>query len=287
MNIINKSIGEIPFIEYDFNNKEKLIFLHANAFHPNCYLPLFKELGKKYNIVSPFFRPLWKNPGSPEILTDWSLLKNDMINFIENYGINKCNLLGHSLGGHIAFRIALERPNIINKAVLMDPIIFSQIKMFIWKFIQWTDFGYKHHPMIQISKNQKIVHSSKDELFKKYRKKNIFKKISDPNLLCFIDGLTKPIKGCQIKIAFPKDWELRIYQSGGCSDKYIWKNIKDLKNKILIFHAEYTHAPKPSIVKKIINKSEYINSKYLNGASHFFPFEIPIDLSNNIVKYLN
>tara|TARA_B100000700_G_scaffold322204_1_gene423151 strand:- start:383 stop:1246 length:864 start_codon:yes stop_codon:yes gene_type:complete len=286
MNIIQNSIGEIPFTKYDFKQKNELIFLHANAFPPNCYIPLFRELGNKFNIICPHFRPLWANSGSPEILLDWSPLKDDMIKFLEKYGLENYNLLGHSLGGHIAFRIAIENPKLVNNAILMDPIIFPRLQMFIWKIIQWTQFGVKLHPMIQSSKNQKMIHDSIEELLNKYRTKKIFKKINDKNLEYLISGLTKKTADGRIKIAFPKDWELRIYQAGGGSDKYIWRNVKNLKRNILLIHAGKTHAPDLKIVNKIKNKSNFIDSKYLADNSHFFPFEMPIELNKLINNFL-
>ena len=45
--------------------------------------------------------------------------------------------------------------------------------IFFWEIIQWTEFGIKIHPMIQASKNQKLIHHSKTEIFNNYRKKKI------------------------------------------------------------------------------------------------------------------
>ena len=249
-------------------------------------MPLLKLIGTKYNIICPLFRPLWLNPGQIEILSDWSLLKEDMVNFLINLNKEKHNILGHSLGGHIAFRISLENPSLIKKLVLMDPIIFPKIQMFLWKFIQWTDLGVKLHPMIQASKNQKMVHDSIESIINKYRNKNIFKNINDENLMYLVNGLIKYKDDRKVEIIYPKDWELRIYQSGGISDKYIWKNIKNLKTDTMIYHAEKTHAPSKKIVKLLKNKSDYIESKFINRSTHFFPFEIPKELSKDILRFL-
>ena len=138
MNIIHKSIRKIPYTEFNFGKDIDIVFFHANAFPPKCYIPFFYEIGKTYNIICPHFRPLWDIPGSSKILLDWSPLKNDMVTFLENYGLENYNISGHSLGGHIAFRIALENPDLVKKSVLMDPIIFPRFQMFLWKFIQWV-----------------------------------------------------------------------------------------------------------------------------------------------------
>ena len=164
--------------------------------------------------------------------------------------------------------------------ILLDPIIFPKLRIFIWQFIQWTEFGKNIHPMIKASKNQKLVHNSKIELISKYRKKKIFKNISDENLEYLIDGLVINKDDGKVEIKFPKEWELQIYQSGGISDKYIWKNIKNLTHDILLIHAGKTHLPEVKTIQKINSKTNYINTIYLKDNSHFFPFELPKKMQN-------
>jgi esterase len=46
----------------------------------------------------------------------------DVITFIEALGAsNNVNLLGHSRGGHIAFRVAQQRPDLLHKLILAEP----------------------------------------------------------------------------------------------------------------------------------------------------------------------
>ena len=142
MKIQNHKIGQINYLKFNINEGNRdLIFLHANAFPPECYIPLFKEWGEKFNIVCPLFKPLWDEPDNFKNLKTWTPLKDDMVRFLENYGDDKYIIAGHSLGGHVGFRIALENKHLVEKMILMDPIIFPKLKFFIWQFIQWTEFG--------------------------------------------------------------------------------------------------------------------------------------------------
>lgn len=45
----------------------------------------------------------------------------DTIGFIEKLELGPVNLIGHSRGGHIAFRVGLKRPDLIRKLVLAEP----------------------------------------------------------------------------------------------------------------------------------------------------------------------
>jgi len=47
-------------------------------------------------------------------------LCRDLLGFLDAMGISKCDLLGHSLGGMIVLRFALEHPERVHSLVLMD-----------------------------------------------------------------------------------------------------------------------------------------------------------------------
>jgi pimeloyl-ACP methyl ester carboxylesterase len=210
----------------------------------------------------------------------------DMFQFLSALPEKKYSVFGHSLGGHIALRLALETPKKIKKLVLLDPIIFPKWMIFLWKFIQWTEFGESHHPMIKACKNQRLIHNSRIELKNRYRKKKIFNKISDENLSFLIDGLVKDRDENKIEIRFPKDWEIQIYRTGMTADIKIWKKINLLNKQVLILHAEKTHAPTKSVINTLSSKSNMIKAELLVGLSHFFPFEEPKQIGKKIINFL-
>ncbi len=45
----------------------------------------------------------------------------DMIGFIEKLGAGPVDLMGHSRGGHISFRVAEQRPDLLRKLILAEP----------------------------------------------------------------------------------------------------------------------------------------------------------------------
>ena len=46
---------------------------------------------------------------------------DDMIAFIKGLALGPVDLIGHSRGGHLAFRLALKRPELLRKLVLAEP----------------------------------------------------------------------------------------------------------------------------------------------------------------------
>jgi pimeloyl-ACP methyl ester carboxylesterase len=65
-----------------------------------------------------FFPEHWDGVGS-----DYTIAQHvaDTIGFIEALGVGPVDLMGHSRGGHIAFRVAQQRPDLLRRLVLAEP----------------------------------------------------------------------------------------------------------------------------------------------------------------------
>ena len=93
------------------------------------------------------------------------------------------------------------------------------------------------HPLSKKALNRKMIYESYESIFKSYRKKSVFKYISDKNLEIYIKAITNEKKDKTIEIIFPKELEYKIYKTGITEDNYIWKNIKNIKIPTLIIRA--------------------------------------------------
>lgn len=59
------------------------------------------------------------NPGAPEAYS-LEQLRDDVVGLLDHLGIERCDLLGHSMGGMVALRLVLEHPQRVASLVLMD-----------------------------------------------------------------------------------------------------------------------------------------------------------------------
>ena len=79
-------------------------------------------LSKRCRVISlslrHFFPEHWDGAG-----TDYRMAQHvdDVIGFVERLGAGPVDLMGHSRGGHIAFRVAEQRPDLLRKLVLAEP----------------------------------------------------------------------------------------------------------------------------------------------------------------------
>ena len=204
-------------------NNPNIIFIHANGFPPDSYVPLFKKLKEDYNIEDYLLRPLWKDKTDCSMLKDWTLFYNDFKNSIN---VQKKYIgIGHSIGGNIILKTAISNPEYFSKIILLDPTLFVPKIIYMWKIALLLGMQKKFHPWINSTLRRKMNYDNYEKIFESYRSKKVFSKISNTNLKIYINSITKQLNG-GISITYPKNWEYKIYKTGLIADMYIWKNIK-------------------------------------------------------------
>jgi len=118
----------------DVGSGYPIVFLHGWGNSKVVYTDLISILSKKYRCVSidlPGF-------GNSEIVENITLLKISSIigKVVDEIGIKKFNLVGHSLGGGIALVFASKHLNLINKLILISPFVtFKQFSRSVFYVI--------------------------------------------------------------------------------------------------------------------------------------------------------
>ena len=99
-----------------------LVCVHGTLGDFRVWSPVLGPLSRRHRVVAlslrHFFPEHWDGAGS-----DFTIAQHvaDVIGFIQAIDGRPVDLLGHSRGGHIAFRVAQQRPDLLRKLVLADP----------------------------------------------------------------------------------------------------------------------------------------------------------------------
>ena len=100
-----------------------------------------KQLSQDYCVTSVDVR---NHGNSFHVNTmDYTELSKDIINLLDYLAINKCVLLGHSMGGKIAIQVALEQPQRITKLLVADiaPVSYPAHHLRIIEGLQAIDLS--------------------------------------------------------------------------------------------------------------------------------------------------
>ena len=111
---------DMPYIE--LGSGAPLVAIHGSLGDFRSWVPVMGPLSRRHLLIVPslrrFFPEVWDGKGGGFTIPGHVA---DVIAFIEGLGHGPVHLMGHSRGGHIAFRVAERRPDLVRRLVLAEP----------------------------------------------------------------------------------------------------------------------------------------------------------------------
>ena len=268
----------IPLTDFG-GTGEQMHFAHANGYPPGTYLELIDLLKSDYSINAQHFRPLWDDNHNQ--LKNWKMFSDDMITAFDQQGMKNVIGVGHSMGGITSVVSAVRRPDLFSKLILMDPVILPAAA---YRMTDWLPvfLSKKFVPIAKISIKRRDRWESEEELFESFRKKKIFRSISDKGLRLFAKHATKPAPEGGIQLAYSKEWETQVY----CTPIQPWKYLKQLNIPTLIIKAQYSNVITKGVwddIQSTVKNGTFVE---MQGTSHLVPMEAPDRLADLIKKWL-
>jgi len=99
-----------------------LVCVHGTLGDFRTWSAVLGPLSRNHRVISVslrrFFPEHWDGVGDDYLMVQHIA---DMIGFLEKLGDGPVDLMGHSRGGHIAFRVAQLRPDLLRRLVLAEP----------------------------------------------------------------------------------------------------------------------------------------------------------------------
>ena len=103
-------------------NKPPLVCVHGSLCDFRIWSSVLGPLTAKHRVIAVslrhFFPARWDGHGDTYSIAQHT---DDMIGFIEKLDAGPVDLMGHSRGGHISFRVAQRRPDLLRRLILAEP----------------------------------------------------------------------------------------------------------------------------------------------------------------------
>jgi esterase len=104
------------------SGKTPLVCVHGSLNDFRAWVPVMGPLSVGRRLIMPslrhYFPEHWDGQGGQFKMAQHV---DDTIAFIEGLDVGPVDLLGHSRGGHLSFRLALKRPDLVRRLVLAEP----------------------------------------------------------------------------------------------------------------------------------------------------------------------
>ena len=274
----------IPCLDFG-GDGPALHFLHANGYPPECYRPLTTKLTERYHVFSMRQRPLWPD-SKPEEIADWHPLTDDFMQFLDEHPTGASIAIGHSLGGIVALRAALRQPERFRALVLIDPVLFPPPMVAFIRLIQVLGLSYRLNPYIPEALRRRRIFENRASLTESYRRKSVFRYLSNPNLEDCVEGLTRPRPDGKCELLYSPEWEAHIYATGIWHDMDLWRALPNLNIPLLIIRGAETETFWTSTARRVLQIVPAARVVTIPQATHLVPLERPVEVNQAIQEFL-
>ena len=278
---------KIPYITFGEEGRF-LHFAHANGYPPKTYTPFLEHFASDYRVVASSLRPLW--PGAdPEEFSNWSVLGNDLLEFLEmakretSPGQSQIIGVGHSVGAAATLIAALERPELFQALVLVEPVIFLPWMSFVWRLVTKLGLQYRFHPLIKGALKRRDRFPSREAMYENYRSKSIFNRISDRGLHEYVNALARVEPNGEVTLTYSPAWEARIYATAGLYDPHTWRLVPKLNIPTLLVQGAHTDTFRDSTAQRLLKFLPRAELQVIPEAGHLAPLEAP----ENVFRVIN
>ncbi len=112
---------DMPYLEV--GRGHPLVCVHGTLGDFRTWYSVLGPLSRKHRVIAVSLRHFFPEHFDGAVTDHYRMAQHvsDTIAFIEQIAPRPVDLMGHSRGGHIAFRIAQQRPELLRRIVLAEP----------------------------------------------------------------------------------------------------------------------------------------------------------------------
>ena len=293
---INNNIFSYIFLEGQ--NKEKnIFFFHATGFNAETYIPFFLKLNEllenQYSIYALDQRGhgLSEATAVPSELSSWNTYFEDGKNFLSKFSSSENILMGHSMGGVVAARLAYDFEDKVSKSILIDPVLQLQSLKFQIPFFNISNKTFssllsffkknRASEMISNAKKRRSIFADQEEIFNHYQGRGAFTNWPEESLKAYINGGVRK-ENNQINLSCDPEWEAKTFAVSYAARTNF---IKKLNNKTYVPYASSGSTLSPEVRDLLSSNPNYFFEK-IDG-SHFFPMEEKDLICTKISNFIN
>lgn len=106
----------------DEGQGQPLLLIHGSLYDNRYWVPQIEVLAAAgFRVIAPSLRHYWPNDASGAAQLSIEEHTEDMAAFMAGLKLGPIDLLGHSRGGYIVFRIAERHPELLRRLILAEP----------------------------------------------------------------------------------------------------------------------------------------------------------------------
>jgi len=267
---------KLHYLEWGRPDAAATVLLHATGFLARLWQPIAQELARDWRVLALDQRGHGDSdkPAGPY---PWLHFVEDLIAFLESLNLHSVLAIGHSMGGATVAHTAALRPDLIGRAVLIEPIIFSPEA----KAAGGDD---ERHRLAEGARRRRARWPSRDEMHRSYRERDPFSTWQDEILWLYAEHGTHQRQDGGVELKCPSEIEALVYEGQPTPDTFAV--LPNVRCPTLIICGERTKSHLATAARQV---AAHIPNGRLVGvpeASHFLPMERPHIVVQEIQRFL-
>src|ERR1035437_8623263 len=158
-----------------FGEGKPFIILHGLFGLSDNWVSIAKVLAQNYRVIIPDLRNHGQSPHSP--VFNYDAMTSDILEVMDELGLEQAVILGHSMGGKVAMQFALQNPELTERLIVVDMSMRRfdgrQLHSDIIQAMMSIDFNTIES---RIDVNRQLATTIHDERVRLFILKNLYRK---------------------------------------------------------------------------------------------------------------
>jgi pimeloyl-ACP methyl ester carboxylesterase len=255
---------------------EPIVILHATGLLGRVCRPLVERLRAIGQVSSYDQRGHGDSAAAPDGDYTWESTMRDLEGFIAAMGWRKVRAIGHSAGATAIGSLAAERPDLISRAVLVEPVIFESPTA--------PELGWRN-PFIERTLRRKRVFDSVEAMVSNFDRKPPYSTWRKDILHDYCEFGTRPTSDGRRELKCAPEVEAKLYETAAAFDGF--QRILRCKIPLLIMFGARSDSLGATLSAKIATQLKTADVIDVPGTGHFMPMELPDYVADQAVKFLS
>jgi pimeloyl-ACP methyl ester carboxylesterase len=254
---------------------DPIVVLHATGFLGRIYAPIAAALTRIGRVYSYDQRGHGDSSLTPDGHYDWQRTMDDLAAFITAMGFRGVRAFGHSAGATAIGSLASERPDLIARAVLAEPVVFESPTA---PELGWRD------PFIESTLKRKRMFDSVEAMFQNFDRKRPFDTWDKAMLRDYCEFGTRINAEGKRELKCNPEIEARFYQTSRDFDGL--GRIVRAQVPLLVLFGAKSDSLGVTLAETIASKLAHGRVEKVADTGHFMPMEKPFGVAQMALDFL-
>lgn len=266
------------------SGKPLIHFLHGNGFCGRTYEPMLQHLARDFDLWLCDIQGHGDSDHGGRFV-GWNRNAELAVEAFKQQARAFADVphyaLGHSLGGVLTGLALGEHHRLFQRAVLLDPVLFSPA-MVLGAAVAIMTGTAKLAPLARGARARRHHWPSREEAFEQLRHRGVYKTWTAEALHAFVRHAMKdaPDGGVELKCAPSREAE--VFSS---SPERLWTLLGHISTPTLIIHADHTFAFVSEGAARLRSVNKHVQTMEVSG-THCFMQEHPAEAAHHIKDFL-